>query len=62
MKLTKLREILKNVLEGAPISASSRSLPNAVKGTTVYPKSGGGAKVVGRKLTPDDLRKTMLGK
>lgn len=57
-----LRTALKNLVEGVPGTYPTFSLPKTVvKGTTVYPKGGGGMKSIGRKLTAEDLRKTMMG-
>lgn len=64
MKITmdKLRMALKNLVEGAPNEGIVRTVAKGVKGKTVYPTSGsGGRMAITRTLTPEDLRKTMMG-
>lgn len=64
MKITldKLRTALKNLMEGAPNEGIVRTVAKGVKGKTVYPASGsGGRMAITKTLTPDELRKTMMG-
>lgn len=64
MKITldKLRMALKNLMEGAPNEGIVRSVAKGVKGKTVYPTSGGGGRMsITKTLTPEDLKKTMMG-
>lgn len=62
INLDSLRWALKNLMEGAPNEGIQRAVAKGVKGKTVFPSSSaGGAMSIGRKLTPEDIKKTMMG-